>query len=199
MFARFEVTGSFTDRGTEVLAAAPPTPEDLLDGMTAAPIEETNFIRITYHALDGRTAIDAVNSLASSYMVHRREIKSNKQTAEFFEELIEQARSKVDRMRAEIAIYKSEHGITDISAPSETTLRVSPMTLLDSQQLRLKRMYPSAGYRATTSTVQVPIPRSGSGVGAPRIRDLELLQMVADLILALNGKPQGSLDISVRK
>jgi transcription-repair coupling factor (superfamily II helicase) len=59
-------------------------------------------------------------------------------------------------------------------------------------------MYPSANYRATTSTVQVPIPRSGSGVGAPRIRDLELLQMVADLILALNGQPQGSVDITAK-
>jgi transcription-repair coupling factor (superfamily II helicase) len=73
---------------------------------------------------------------------------------------------------------------------------MSPLTLLDSQQLRLKRMYPSAHYRATTSTVQVPIPRSGNGVGAPRIRDLELLQTVAGLILALNGKPQDEVDIS---
>jgi transcription-repair coupling factor (superfamily II helicase) len=51
-------------------------------------------------------------------------------------------------------------------------------------------MYPGARYRATTSTVQVPIPRAG-GVGAPRIRDLELVQMVADLVTALNGNPTG--------
>jgi transcription-repair coupling factor (superfamily II helicase) len=43
--------------------------------------------------------------------------------------------------------------------------------------------------------VQVPIPRAGDGVAAPRIRDLELLQMVADLLVALDGKPQGSVDI----
>ena len=97
---------------------------------------------------------------------------------------------------ARLRLLAREYGITEISAPSASTLRVSPMTLLDSGQLRLKRMHPSAGYRATTSTVQVPIPRSGSGVGAPRIRDLELVQMVADLILALNGKPQGSVDIT---
>ena len=53
------------------------------------------------------------------------------------------------------------------------------MTLADSAQVRLARMYPGAQYRATTSTVQVPIPRAG-GVGAPRIRDLELVHMVAD-------------------
>ncbi|MGY4712436.1 transcription-repair coupling factor [Mycolicibacterium sp. CBM1] len=90
------------------------------------------------------------------------------------------------------------YGVTELAATgtgSPTTLRLSPLTLLDSAQLRLKRVYPGANYRATTSTVQVPIPRSG-GIGAPRIRDLELVQMVADLLLALDGRPQGELDIT---
>ncbi len=68
-------------------------------------------------------------------------------------------------------------------------MRLSPITLPDSAQVRLKRMYPAASYRATTSTVQVPIPRAG-GVGAPRLRDVELVQMVANLVTALQGKPQ---------
>jgi transcription-repair coupling factor (superfamily II helicase) len=80
-------------------------------------------------------------------------------------------------------------GITEVSAPSSATVRLSPVDLPDSAQVRLKRMYPSAQYRATTATVQVPIPRAG-GIGAPRIRDLELVQMVANLVTALQGKPQ---------
>ena len=67
---------------------------------------------------------------------------------------------------------------------------------MDSQQLRLKRMYPSATYRATTSTVVMPIPRAGTGIGAPRIRDLELVRVVAGLLLALDGKPQADVDIT---
>ncbi|WP_244168113.1 transcription-repair coupling factor [Mycobacterium paraffinicum] len=86
-------------------------------------------------------------------------------------------------------------GITEVSAPSAATVRLSPMTLPDSAQVRLKRMYPSAGYRATTSTVQVPIPRAG-GVGAARIRDVELVQMVANLVTALQGKPQIEIGIT---
>lgn len=62
-------------------------------------------------------------------------------------------------------------------------------------QVRLKRMYPGAHYRATTATVQVPIPRAG-GLGAPRIRDVELVQMVADLITALAGKPRQHIGIT---
>jgi transcription-repair coupling factor (superfamily II helicase) len=57
-------------------------------------------------------------------------------------------------------------------------------------------MYPGAHYRATTSTVQVPIPRSGNGVVAPKIRDLELIEMVTGLLSALNGKPQAEVDIT---
>ena len=86
-------------------------------------------------------------------------------------------------------------GITEVSAPSAATVRLSPMTLPDSAQVRLKRMYPAANYRATTSTVQVPIPRDG-GVGAPRLRDVELVQMVANLVTALQGKPQQDVGIT---
>lgn len=86
-------------------------------------------------------------------------------------------------------------GITEVSAPSAATVRLSPMTLPDSAQVRLKRMYPAANYRATTSTVQVPIPREG-GVGAPRLRDVELVQMVANLVTALQGKPQQDVGIT---
>ncbi len=100
---------------------------------------------------------------------------------------------------ARLRLLLRNYGITEVSATGTgepTTLRLAPLTLLDSQQLRLKRLYPAAHYRATTSTVQLPIPRSDSGVGSPRIRDLELVQMVADLVLALDGKPQQDVDIT---
>jgi transcription-repair coupling factor (superfamily II helicase) len=81
-------------------------------------------------------------------------------------------------------------GVTEVSAASAATVRLAPIRLPDSAQVRLARMYPGARYRATTATVQVPIPRAG-GVGAPRIRDLELVHMVADLVSVLAGQPIG--------
>jgi uncharacterized protein involved in exopolysaccharide biosynthesis len=146
----------FTDRATEVVAAAPPSSEDLLDGMTAAPIEETNIIRITYHALEGRTAVDGVNAIAYAYMDHRREIKSNKQTAEFFEELIEQARSKVDRMRAELAIYKVEHGITDIAQESDEMIHQRAQLETDMADARAKRAELESELKVIESAVENP-------------------------------------------
>jgi transcription-repair coupling factor (superfamily II helicase) len=89
-------------------------------------------------------------------------------------------------------------GVTEVSAASEATLRLAPMALPDSAQVRLARRYPGARYRATTSTVQVPIPRAG-GVGAPRIRDVELVQFVADLLAALTGKPGESTEVVTPK
>ncbi|HXY66205.1 MAG TPA: transcription-repair coupling factor [Mycobacterium sp.] len=89
-------------------------------------------------------------------------------------------------------------GITEVSTASAATVRLAPITLPDSAQVRLARMYPGARYRATTATVQVPIPRAG-GVGAPRIRDVELVQMVADLVAAVDGKPGESTQIGVSR
>ena len=97
---------------------------------------------------------------------------------------------------ARLRLLARAHGVTEIGAVSASTVRVSPLTLPDSAQLRLKRLYAGANYRATTSTVQVPIPRSGSGVGSPRIRDLDLVAFAAGLLLAIDGKPQEEVDIT---
>lgn len=78
-----------------------------------------------------------------------------------------------------------------------TTLKLAPLNLPDSKQLRLKRIYPSATYRAASGLVQVPLPRVTDSVGADRVRDVAVLQFVADLLLALDGKAQGAVDLSV--
>lgn len=58
-------------------------------------------------------------------------------------------------------------------------LRVGPLDLLDSQQMRLKRMYPAAQYRATQKTVLLPLPKAAgarAGAGGEKARDDEMLQ-----------------------
>ncbi|OMC36546.1 transcription-repair coupling factor [Mycobacterium sp. GA-1841] len=97
---------------------------------------------------------------------------------------------------ARLRLLCRDYGITEIGAVSASTIRVSPLVLPDSAQLRLKRMYPGGHYRATTSTVQVPIPRESDGIGSPRIRDLDLVQWVAGLVLVLNGQTDGTFDVT---
>jgi len=71
------------------------------------------------------------------------------------------------------------------------------LQLADSQQLRLKRLYPSAHYRATNVDGAIPISASGFWRwGAAEFVILNSLPMVAGLVLALDGKPQEGIDIN---
>ncbi len=172
------------------------------DGKTVAAVEEPKDVRIDL-PVDANLPPDYIASDRLRLEGYRRLASAADQggIGAVVDELVDRYGPLPEPAQRLVAVARlrllaREYGITEISAPSESTLRLSPLALLDSQQIRLKRMYPSAHYRATTSTVQVPIPRSGSGVGAPRIRDLELVQMVAGLVLALNGKPQDDVDIT---
>ncbi|KUI10370.1 transcription-repair coupling factor [Mycolicibacterium acapulense] len=171
------------------------------DGETVAAPEEPKDVRIDL-PVDAHLPPDYIGSDRLRLEGYRRLAAAADQEAvdAVVEELVDRYGPLPEPARRLVAVARlrlllKAYGVTEVSSVSESTVRLSPLQLMDSQQLRLKRMYPSAGYRATTSTVQVPIPRAGNGIGAPRIRDLELVQMVADLILALDGKPQGSVDI----
>ncbi|MBU3067481.1 transcription-repair coupling factor [Nocardia sp. NEAU-G5] len=97
---------------------------------------------------------------------------------------------------ARLRLLCREYGLTEVGVTG-TTLKLSPMQLPDSKQLRLKRLYPAVTYRPTTGIVQLPLPRVEDSVGAARVRDVQLLQFIADLLLALDGKPQGMVDLRV--
>ena len=172
------------------------------DGKTVAAVEEPKDVRIDL-PVDAHLPPDYIASDRLRLEGYRRLAAASDGAAvdAVVEELVDRYGPLPETAQRLVAVARlrllsREYGITEISAVSESTLRLSPLHLLDSQQLRLKRMYPSAHYRATTSTVQVPIPRSGGGVGAPRIRDLELVAMVAGLVLALDGRPQSDVDIT---
>ena len=66
----------------------------------------------------------------------------------------------VARLRLVCRHYGSRRWAPPEPVPPQR-LRLSPLVLADSAQLRLKRVYPGSNYRATTSMVQVPIPRTG--------------------------------------
>ncbi|MCU1646866.1 MAG: Transcription-repair-coupling factor [Nocardia sp.] len=95
---------------------------------------------------------------------------------------------------AKLRLLAREYKIAEIGVTG-TTLKVAPLQLPDSKQLRLKRLYPNATYRPATGIVQLPLPRVEDSVGAARVRDIEVLQFVADLLLALDGKAPGAVDV----
>ncbi|APE36971.1 transcription-repair coupling factor [Nocardia mangyaensis] len=97
---------------------------------------------------------------------------------------------------AKLRLLARSYSVSEIVVTG-TTLKLAPLTLPDSKQLRLKRIYPSATYRPASGLVTLPLPRVTDSVGADRVRDIAVLQFVADLLLALDGKPQGMVDLSV--
>ena len=171
------------------------------DGQTVAVREEPKEVRIDL-PVDAHLPPDYIPSDRLRLEAYRRLAAAADDAAvgSVVEELTDRYGPLPEPARRLVAVARLRllargYGVTELTTTG-TTLRVSPLTLLDSQQVRLKLLYPSANYRATTSTVQVPIPRAGKGVAAARIRDLDLVQMVADLLLALDDKPPGSVDIT---
>jgi transcription-repair coupling factor (superfamily II helicase) len=171
------------------------------DGQTVTTAEEPKDVRIDL-PVDAHLPPDYIASDRLRLEAYRRlaAAASDGEIDAVVEELIDRYGALPEPALRLVAVARlrllcRSAGITEVSAPSASTVRLSPMTLPDSAQVRLKRMYPAAHYRATTSTVQVPIPRAG-GVGAPRLRDVELVQMVANLVTALQGKPQQEIDIT---
>ncbi|MEZ0341909.1 transcription-repair coupling factor [Mycobacterium sp. pV006] len=172
------------------------------DGKTVATAEEPKDVRIDL-PVDAHLPPDYIGSDRLRLEAYRRLAAAPDDAAvdRVIEELVDRYGPLPEPAHrlvamARLRLLARAYGVTEISAPSATTLRISPLTLPDSAQLRLKRLYAGSNYRATTSTVQVPVPRAGSGVGSPRIRDLELVAFVAGLLLAIAGNGDAEVDIT---
>jgi transcription-repair coupling factor (superfamily II helicase) len=64
-------------------------------------------------------------------------------------------------------------------------IRVGPVELPDSAQLRLRRLHPKAQYRPAAKAVTVPRPVEGGRIGGSPLRDLELLDWCTKLLTDL--------------
>ncbi len=174
----------------------------VVDGTTVAAVEEPKDVRIDL-PVDAHLPPEYIGSDRLRLEGYRRLAAAGDDAAiaGVVEELVDRYGPLPEPAQRLVAVARlrllcRQYGVTEVSAPSAASIRLTPLTLLDSQQLRLKRMYPAATYRATTSTITIPIPRVGSGVGAPRVRDADLLRVVAGLLLALDGKLQSDVDIT---
>lgn len=85
------------------------------------------------------------------------------------------------------------HGITEVAGQGNQ-IRLAPVDLPDSAQMRLKRLHPRAQYKAASRTLSLPRPTAGSDgkgpvrMGAAPLRDLELLAWCEQLFTQLFGE-----------
>ncbi|MEU5852427.1 transcription-repair coupling factor [Saccharopolyspora shandongensis] len=84
-----------------------------------------------------------------------------------------------------------EHGVREVTLQG-ASLRLAPLELLDSKQVRLKRLYPKAVYKPAVRTVSVPRPTEGAAggrIGAPQLRDEALLDWCSKFLEDLTTAP----------
>ncbi|GAA4856441.1 transcription-repair coupling factor [Saccharopolyspora cebuensis] len=84
-----------------------------------------------------------------------------------------------------------DHGVTEVTLQGNS-LRLAPVELADSQQMRLKRLHPKSVYKPAVRTVSVPRPTEGAAggrIGAPPLRDSALLEWCANLLESLQPAP----------
>ncbi len=89
----------------------------------------------------------------------------------------------VARFRA----HARAHGITEISLQGRS-IRFAPVTLRESQELRMQRLYPKSLYKNQVSTISVPRPLTG-GMGSEPLRDVALLDWCRGLLDEVLGAP----------
>ncbi|QDZ43500.1 transcription-repair coupling factor [Corynebacterium sp. sy039] len=82
---------------------------------------------------------------------------------------------------ARLRLLARKAGISDIGVQGGR-IKIHSVELADSKQVRLKRLYPSANYRSVAKVINIAIPRAGSTITAPHVRDSELVQWVADFL-----------------
>jgi transcription-repair coupling factor (superfamily II helicase) len=74
-------------------------------------------------------------------------------------------------------------GLTEVALQGNH-VRLAPVELPESKQIRLQRLYPRSILKAATRTLLVPAPKT-SGIPSRPLRDQELLKWATDLVEAL--------------
>ncbi|GAA1841539.1 transcription-repair coupling factor [Pseudonocardia ailaonensis] len=72
-------------------------------------------------------------------------------------------------------------GIGEV-AVAGTLIRIGPVELPDSRQMRFKRLHPKGQYKPAAQLVTVPKPAEGNRIGGAPLRDLELLAWLTVLV-----------------
>jgi transcription-repair coupling factor (superfamily II helicase) len=81
------------------------------------------------------------------------------------------------------------YGLSEVSLQGKH-IRLGPLALADSKQLRLKRLYPEAVYKVVANTISLPRPMTRR-VGGEPVRDTALLGWAAELLATVLGDPPG--------
>ena len=101
--------------------------------------------------------------------------------------LPEPARTLVDVAR--FRVHCRETGIEEVIAQGNG-IRLHPVELPESAQMRISRLYPSTTIKPAVRTIIVPKPSAGKAIGAAALQNAELLAWADELVGVLAGRQQ---------
>ncbi|MCT9931594.1 transcription-repair coupling factor [Planotetraspora sp. A-T 1434] len=88
---------------------------------------------------------------------------------------------------ARFRIRARKAGLTDVTLQGQQ-IKFAPVSLKDSQQVRLQRLYPKSIVKQATEILLVPVPKT-KPIGGQPLRDLDLLKWCEDLVEAMFLEP----------
>ena len=100
--------------------------------------------------------------------------------------LPEQAQTLIDVARFRVRCR--DVGISEVIAQGNG-IRLHPVELPESAQMRLTRLYPRTTVKPAVRTIIVPRPTAGKAMGAAPLKDQELLAWADELVQVVQGGP----------
>jgi transcription-repair coupling factor (superfamily II helicase) len=149
--------------------------------------------------VDAHVAHDYISGERLRLEVYRKIAEAGDQSAldGIAEELTDRYGTPPEPVRTLLAVAAFRQtcrrfGVTEV-ALAGSSIRLGPLELPDSAQLRLKRLHPRAAYKAGARSVVVPRPAAGSAggggrMGAAPMRDTELLEWCTQLLSDVTGQ-----------
>ena len=132
-----------------------------------------------------RLRLEAYRKFASAQALEDVDVVLDELSDRYGEPPVEVQRlAAISRLR----IICREFGVHEVQATG-SHIKIGPMELADSKQVRLKRLHPQSTYRAASRTVSVAVPKEGKGLRAKPVRDVALVQWVADFLTGMAGIP----------
>lgn len=151
-----------------------------------AGLDEVPEVRIEL-PVDAHLPHDYIPSERLRLEIYKRlsEVTNDADVAELAAELADRYGPAPDQVARLLAVARfraraRQAGLTDISIQGKH-VRFTPVTLPDSRQVRLKRLYPKSLLKTPVSTLLVPRPKPPT-IGAPPLRDEELLAWVHQVV-----------------
>ncbi len=158
------------------------------------PAKEVNEVRVEL-PINARIPTDYVPQERLRLEAYKRlaDATSNEGVDEVAAELVDRYGNMPSELEALIGVARfrvaaKAAGVQEVIAAGKA-IRISPVVLPESRAMRVQRIYPGTTIKESTSILLVPKPTLGNGIGAPELRDTQLLEWLHELFTVLFTSP----------